>query len=157
MTLKEWLERYYSERKADLKPSSLEKIRQTRDKLLAYFDPQIPLRAITVDQAAGWRQWLMRQRISEATVKVHCGNAKTIMREAVRRKMIPEDPFRYLKSGATPTKYDRYITREEIERVIEACPDAEWRLLFGLARYAGLRVPSKSRRLRRTVAGWRRC
>jgi integrase len=28
--------------------------------------------------------------------------------------------------------------------VIDACPDAEWRLLFGLARYAGLRIPSES-------------
>jgi integrase len=31
--------------------------------------------------------------------------------------------------------------------VIDACPDAEWRLLFGLARYAGLRIPSESHRL----------
>lgn len=53
--------------------------------------------------------------LSEAAVKTHCGNVKTIMRER--------------------------------EAVIGACPDAEWALLFGLARYAGLRVPSETHRL----------
>jgi hypothetical protein len=32
----------------------------------------------------------------------------------------------------------------DIERVIEACPNAYWRLLVALARFAGLRTPSES-------------
>lgn len=33
---------------------------------------------------------------------------------------------------------------DEVDRMIEASPNTEWRLLFGLARYAGLRIPSES-------------
>jgi len=51
------------------------------------------------------------------------------------------------RSHPTPSKYTRYVTPDEIDRVIDACPDTEWRLLFGLARYAGLRIPSESQAL----------
>ena len=53
-------------------------------------------------------------------------------------------PFGALPTGPTPSRYSRYVTPEEIERVVAACPNDEWRLLFGLARYAGLRIPSES-------------
>ena len=33
------------------------------------------------------------------------------------------------------------MTRELAEKVLAACPDAEWRLIFALSRYAGLRCP----------------
>ncbi len=102
------------------------------------------IRSITPADAADWRRFLKELGLSEATIKSHSGNAKTIMAQAVRRKVLDESPFTELKSGPTPSRYTRYITPDEIERVIDACPNAEWRLLFGLARYAGLRIPSES-------------
>lgn len=36
-----------------------------------------------------------------------------------------------------------FITPEVAERVIDACPDPEWRLLVALSRYGGLRCPSE--------------
>ena len=38
----------------------------------------------------------------------------------------------------------RFITRQTTQKVLEACPDYEWRLLVALARYGGLRVPSEA-------------
>src|SRR4051812_15393155 len=37
-----------------------------------------------------------------------------------------------------------FITRAVDSRVSEACPDAQWRCLFALARFGGLRTPSES-------------
>ena len=34
------------------------------------------------------------------------------------------------------------------QKVLDACPDAEWRLIFGLARFGGLRCPSEVLRLK---------
>lgn len=40
------------------------------------------------------------------------------------------------------------MTPETAQKVLEACPDAEWRLLFGLVRWGGLRCPSEVLRLK---------
>lgn len=135
---------YISEREHDLKPESIRKLRQTETKLLEFFNKDRPVRQITVEEAVAWRRSLKDLGLSEAAIRTHCGNVKTMLAEAKRRKAIDTNPFETLKSGPTPSKYTRYITPEEIERVIDACPDSEWRLAFGLARYAGLRIPSES-------------
>ena len=143
-TIGAWLEQYLEERDGDLKPESLRKLKQTKAKLLAHFDADTPLRNISHEDAAEWRRFLKDLGLSEAAIKTHCGNVKTVLAAAVRRKAITENPFATLKSGPTASRYTRYGTPDEIERVIDACPDAEWRLLFGLVRYAGLRIPSES-------------
>jgi len=143
-TIGAWLEQYLDEREDDLKPESLRKLEQTKAKLLAHFNEETPLRKISHEDAAAWRRFLKDLGLSEAAIKTHSGNAKTMLAAAVRRKVITENPFAMLKSGPTASRYTRYVTPDEIERVIDACPDAEWRLLFGLARYAGLRIPSES-------------
>ena len=144
VTLSAWVKQYLDERKAELKPKSLRKLEETRDKLLGYFDDTLPLRKVTTEQAAGWRQHLQKLDLSEASIKTHAGNAKGMLNEALRRKLIDENPFRHLRSGATPSVASHYVAPDEITRVIDSCPSAEWKLLFGLARYAGLRVPSES-------------
>lgn len=146
-TLQTWIDQYLEARRSEIKPESIRKLKQTAAKLLTHLDGNLPLRTLTTQHAVEWRQFLKDQNLSEAMIRTHCGNAKTILGEAVRRKLIDENPFAALKSGPTPSKYTRYITPEEIERVIEACPNAEWKLLFGLARYAGLRIPSESHSL----------
>ncbi len=37
-----------------------------------------------------------------------------------------------------------YVSREATEKIIAACPDAEWRLIVALARYGGVRTPSET-------------
>ncbi len=144
VTLQGWLDQHLAERKGDLKPESLRKLGQTKVKLLAFFDHGKDLRKLTLQDAADWRQFLKGLKLSEAAVKTHCGNAKTMLAAAVQRKLITENPFVMLKAGPTASKYSRYVTPDEIDRIIDACPNAHWRLLFGLARYAGLRIPSES-------------
>ena len=156
-TLSEVLDRYIDDREGVLKPESIRKLRQTKAKLLEHFDPATQLRKITDQEAMAWRRSLKDQGLSEAAIKTHSGNAKTMVADAVKRKALPENPFAGLKSGATPSRYTRYVTPEEIQSVIKACPNTEWRLLFGLARYAGLRVPSETHLLTRGDVDFERC
>jgi integrase len=65
-----------------------------------------------------------------------------------------EDPFAGLRSGSTASNVDRYVTAGEAEAVLAALPDSEWKLLFGLGRYAGLRVPSESESLTWADVDW---
>ncbi len=43
---------------------------------------------------------------------------------------------------------DYFVTRYEADAVLQACPDAQWKLLFALSRYGGLRCPSEHLGLR---------
>ncbi len=47
-----------------------------------------------------------------------------------------------------------FITRDEAAKVLDACPDAQWKLLFALSRYGGLRCPSEHLRLRWGDVDW---
>src|SRR5690606_6562720 len=57
--------------------------------------------------------------------------------------LIDRNPFEKLAVAPIAAARDVYVTPEQADRVIEKLPTAEWRLLFGLARYAGLRIPSE--------------
>ncbi|MFG0242224.1 MAG: tyrosine-type recombinase/integrase [Phycisphaerales bacterium JB054] len=142
-TLGEWME-MFMESRAGLKPESKRKLEQTRTKLESFFGKDRLLQQISAEDASRWRAGLGKAGLSEAAVKTHTGNAKTMFKELVHREVLLRSPFAHLKGGVTPTKNSRYVTPEEIEAVIAAAPDAEWRLLIGLARYAGLRTPSET-------------
>jgi integrase len=150
-----WLEKYITSR-SDLKPASRVKLEQTRDKLLGWFDADIPLRKVTADGAANWRQCLIDHGASKATVKTHIGNAKTMFNAAVDRELIPRSPFDKLKGGATASANDRYITPEETRKLLDAAPDLRYRVLIGLARLAGLRTPSETHLLTWGDVDWQR-
>lgn len=62
----------------------------------------------------------------------------------VRRKLVPSNPFEDLRAAiqSNPGRY-YFIKQAEAQKVLDACPDAQWRLLFALSRYGGLRCPSE--------------
>lgn len=153
--LEAWLANFMESRDG-LKPESRRKLEQTAAKLTGYFTGARPLSDISADDAALWRADLKAKGLSEAAVKTHTGNAKTIFAEAVRRGLIPRSPFMHLKGGVTPTRNTRYVTPEETEKILEACPDAGFRLLVGLARLAGLRTPSETHLLTWDCVDWSR-
>jgi integrase len=48
------------------------------------------------------------------------------------------------------------VDRPTLDEVIEACPDDQWKLIFALARYGGLRIPSEIQRMRWEDIDWDR-
>ena len=86
------------------------------------------------------------------------GTSKQFFRAAQRRKLISENPFGDMKGISTQRNRERYrfISRSESSKVLAACPDAQWRLLFALSRYGGLRCPSEHLGLRWADVDWER-
>jgi integrase len=141
--LKPWLDKYMAER-TDLKPESLRKLQQTVTKLVDFFGADASLRNITPEKASEWRAKMQADGLGEASLKIQAGNAKTLFAAAQRRKLVAENPFLHLASGPTAAKNDRYVTPEECALIIGACHDERFKLIFGLARYAGLRIRSEA-------------
>jgi integrase len=92
---------------------------------------------------------------SEHTVRRRCGRAKQFFNAAVRRKLIPENPFSDLKSNVhgNPERF-AFVSRDDIARVIAECPDAQWKRIFALSRFGGLRCPPEHLQLRWDDIDW---
>ncbi|MBX3435415.1 MAG: site-specific integrase [Pirellulales bacterium] len=78
------------------------------------------------------------------TARKRVANAKQFFQDAVQRELLARNPFAELKGTVGSNRErDHFIDRATATKILDACPDAEWRLIFALARYAGLRCPSE--------------
>ena len=137
----------YIEKRTDIKPLTRASLEQAKGKLVGFFGANRDIRNITRGDAADWRRWLQKT-LSPATVGMHVKKARQFFADALDRKHVAENPFKGLKAGNQANAARQcYVPAADIKRVMDACPDAGWRLLFALSRYAGLRVPSETLRL----------
>jgi hypothetical protein len=88
---------------------------------------------------------LIGKGISENTIRKHTQIARQFFHAAARRQLIEVNPFLGLKAAiqASPERF-HFVSREDAKKVLEACPDADWRLIFALSRFGGLRRPSET-------------
>lgn len=130
----------------------------TRRNLLDHFGPDRLLRDISDADADGWRAWLVdHEGLSAATVGRRVVAARSIWRKAVRWRLAASNPFDGVKGGHQANEArKRYISNEDIKRVLDAAPDSEWRAIIALARYGGLRTPSETFALRWSDINWER-
>jgi hypothetical protein len=138
------------------KSSTRTRQRSARRRLVDHFGPGRDLRTITSDDARTWHR-AMLEDLAPATVARDVGLARQFFNDARRRGFVTDNPFDGLSALVRPDK-DRqhYIDPETISAVLQACPDAQWRALVSLARYAGLRVPSEIKGLRWSDIAWDR-
>ena len=118
--------------------------RQTRRSLLDHFGEAKLVRDISPLDADKWRQAMKAEGLAEATISKRVKTARQVFRKAIRWKMLEENPLDDVKAGSQANKARmHFISRPDAQKVMDACPDAQWRLLFALSRYGGLRCPSE--------------
>lgn len=142
-TLGAFITHYISDR-TDVKDGTRITYQQVFNRLVGYFGEDRRLSDITAGEAKQWRRSLLERGLAEATVNRSCSTARQFFNEAIDLKAISSNPFVGLPvvMRGNPSRY-YFVDLETITRVIDACPSAEWRLLVGLARYGGLRIPSE--------------
>ncbi|MDB5344372.1 MAG: hypothetical protein JWP89_2749 [Schlesneria sp.] len=155
-TLGEFIDQYTAGRK-DVKPGTQTNYRICRQKLVAFFGESRPLSAITALDADRFRSGCKGDKLSENYTRTLVKNAKLIFGAAVKGKVISENPF----AGHKTTVYSRpermeFIDLESSRKVLAACPSAEWKAIFSLCRFGGLRCPSEVLALRWDSIDWDR-
>ena len=155
-TLGTFLPEYLATR-TDVKSGTLTNLLQTQLQLLQFFGADKRLCDITAGDADEFRRSMLT-RLGDNTVRRHCGRAKQFFRAAVRKRLIRENPFGDMTGCGVRANKARqsFISREAARQVMDACPDAQWRLLFALSRYGGLRCPSEHLGLRWGDIDWER-
>ncbi len=147
---------------ATVKPATLAAYRQTTDSLAAFLGNDTPLHTITTEHADAWRKAIAEpegpgssKRLAVATVAKRVYVARAIFKKAVRWKLIATNPFEGVRAGSQSNpERSHYVSREAIDAILAACPDAEWRAIVGLSRFAGLRCPSEVVALRWGDVNW---
>jgi len=135
---------------------------RARRLLEEHFGKDRRLDSIHEGDADGYKAWLLaptkdRKAFAPASASVDLRRARQFFKAAVRRRLIPMNPFDDVKCGSQAnTSRQAFVSQETIEKVIAACPNNDWRLIFALARYAGLRVPSELDDLRWSDIHWDR-
>jgi integrase len=133
----------YLARRSDLSASARANIAQACGSLISFFGHTCPVSQITKAHAADWRRQVTK---APATVAMYVKKARQVFQDAVDRKVIAENPFAGLKVGSmsNPARM-RFVSADDVRRIMEWCPTMEWRLLFAMARWGGLRIPSEIR------------
>jgi integrase len=154
LTLGQFLTEYRAGR-CDVKPNTQLVYGRTQKHLVDHFGADRLLADITEGDADEWRLYLVSRGLAENTVRRTCGIARQFFRAAVRRRVIPANPFSELKVSVKGNPARAFfISRADSEKILASCPSLEWKLIYALARYGGLRTPSETLLLRWRDIDW---
>lgn len=153
-TLGEFTRRYIDGR-SDIKPRTRINLERVRRYLLECFDADRPMREFTKGDAEDFRQFLINDGKAENTTRRAIGRARQFFRAAQDRELIRLNPFEGMVA-AVRANVDRFhfVSRSDSEKIIQACPNTEWKMIFVLARYGGLRCPSEVLALKWDDINW---
>ena len=133
------------------KPATVEIWQQSEKSLYRYFGKDRRIDTITEAEAREFKAWLSKHgtlknssALKPTTVAKRMQHVLSFFHELVERGDISRNPFQGLaKKVAVDDARNRYIDEETILKVMEYAPDAEWRLIICLWRFAGLRAASE--------------
>jgi integrase len=130
----------------DVKPMTVKSYKQAKGYLVEYFKGGKAVSDVTPADAEKYAMWLTTTRKlsptwAHKTFKV----ARQFFGWAVKHGYARENPFAGIQAGNDQPNAERQalVGHDVIADVLEACPDAEWRLIVSLARYGGIRIPSE--------------
>lgn len=127
-----------------------------RGRMVAFFGEQRQLASITDGDADNFKVHL-HGMYAKATVAKTIKVARQFFAAAVRHRILTTNPFAGVKAPSMVNEARAFfVTRAATTAVLDACPDAEWRLLFALSRFGGLRCPSEHFGLKWNDVNWAR-
>ena len=154
-TLQTFIETYIT-RRTDVGPRTIRNYRQSLNAIVAFFKADRLVASINAAEAKDFERHLKTaaaRKVKSSTAEKDEGlgkntyrrflrDAKQFWKDGVERGLLQTNPFQGLKTvvGGDRSR-DFHITGEMAAAVLEKCPDHEWRLLFALGRYGGLRIP----------------
>lgn len=155
-TLKETWDKFVAGKTACSK-NTCRNIQQGRRWFFKYFKEDQLLRSVAKNDADALRAVLTQSLGSPNTVNTVLKKVKQVFTDAVARGAVRASPFDHIKAPirSNPERM-AFVLPEWTPVILDACPDAEWKVIFGLARFAGVRVPSELQHLVWTDVLWDR-
>lgn len=154
LTLAESIEQSINDRKS-LSSNTKRNYLQSKRYLIEFFGENVKIESITERDADRFVEKLRSINLSPATISREIKRAKQFMSDSVKAGVLRKNPFQHLKASAqTNPSRMFFIDRETTQRVIDACPNNEWRLLVVCCRFGGMRCPSEVMGMRWSDIKW---
>ena len=133
----------YIAMRTDLKGSSVQTMKSAKNRIVGIWGATKEIQSITKANVVELRASLL-SKLSSATVARTMKHGRQFLEHAVDSNLIIKNPFAKMKMGGqkNPSRLS-FIDRETSQKVLDACPNLQWRLIFSLARFGGLRIPSE--------------
>lgn len=150
--------RAYIESRTDWKKSCNHK--QSVDHFESFLGRDMPLSGVTKGMADRFHRWMMGNSdtepgLSPNTAGQHIKRCRQMIRAAIDDQVIDSNPFDGIKIDLrSDSSKNQFVDETTALTVLEACPSQEWRVLFALCRFGGLRCPSEVLGLRWSDIQW---
>ena len=150
LTLEAFIDEYMAFKEQKLKATTLITLKQTRRRITKFLGTKINILDITQADAEKYQVFLsVQEKLSDATVARDCKRCREVFEYAKKSRIIKDNPFASLKLPSQENKERMFtITSEMATKVLDACPSLKWKLIFAMARYGGIRMPSELVKLR---------
>lgn len=150
--------------RTDVDAHTNQNMRNGRTLLIQFFGEVRTVQSITPADAKAWSIWLQTVPLKKPVGRIGFSGptrgrliklARQFFAHAIDQGQLAANPFKGVKAPSQSNK-DRefFIDGPLAVRVLEACPNAEWRLRWVLARWGGLRVPSEMQKLQWIDVNW---
>jgi len=132
--------------------------KQAVDKLETFLGRDLPLVGLRRGDVERWHRWMVHDiGMSPNTAGQNMYRCRQMMKAAISDELIERNPFLGVKVNLRSDKSkNRFITNDMANAILEACPSQEWRTIFALCRFGGLRCPSEVLALRWSDIAWDR-
>ena len=149
----DYFDRFIDKYNANRSDSWARNQRQAKMKFKKFFGDKL-FREITPDDAQAFRDWMAKD-CAQATVSGYIKTTKKIARAAVKDCLINASPFADVIAGSQANQSRLYfVDRESTQKLIDAAPNKQWRLLIALCRFGGLRNTSETFSLKSSHIDW---
>jgi len=135
------LDQYIATYSGGKEPGTLVKWESDKKRIVQFFGTDKDIKTITRSDCSSYKTWLYQEcHLADSTVGRAIRGARMFFTAWVRDGILSRNPFDGVKgSNAIDESRNHYIPAETVKLAMEYCPDAEWRVIFALARFGGLR------------------
>lgn len=130
----------FSQKSRGRKMSTMLTYENAEKRFLAFFSPDTPVDSITVEDGEDYREWLEGEGLAEAQIAKLIAKTRTVFNWGVDRGYIERNVFLKVKRGSYENQSrEFYVTPDDYLKLLDACPNREWRVFLSLMRIGGLR------------------
>lgn len=157
ITLGTLIAEYFRETESSFTVNTVQNKVTATNRLKDFFGPDTLVEEISQEVAQSFQDEL-QESFAEATVAGVVKVAHALFAWGIKTKRIRHNPFAGIKAGSMVNKdREHFVSRTDYAKLLDACPDQDWRAIIALCRIGGLRNPSETLLLKWVDVNWAKC